>query len=502
MTRDDRSLLFRGENHRNDYLRMTLGQLIECLVGKVSAIRGHEIDGTPFNDIDIEYMKNELEKLGFDKNGYEYLYNGMSGKRMKTPIFIGPTYYQRLKHMVSDKIHCLTMDHEVLTYDGWKFYDQLTKEDKIATLKDGKLVYEKPIELLYYPNFKGNIYHIKNQMIDLKVTDNHRMYVSFNRTRKRIWCEHELIEAKEIIGKKCRYKKDAVWDIPEYQFVLPEIIDNNNIKREAKNVIMKDWLLFFGIWIAEGWTTFSKDNRYNTAGQYRVVICHCKDRVKKVLYESLNKLGFKYHEKDDKLTIYNKQLYEYMKQFSIGAPNKFLPEWVWKLNKDQTRTLIRGMLLGDGSKSVSGSEFYYTSSEKLRDDFMRLCLHAEWSGNYAIHFLKGTENKTKDGRVIKSNYDLYRIGINKTRNMPTVNHSHVKEQNVQIEELIENVKEPVFCLQVPSEIFYVRRNGKGVWTGNSRARGPRTLLTNQPPEGRSREGGLRFGFHSYFLIIN
>jgi hypothetical protein len=85
--------------------RMTMGQLIECLVGKVSALEGHETDGTPYNDIDYEDIKNRLEKFGYERNGYEYLYNGMTGKKMKTQIFIGPTYYQRLKHMVSDKIH-------------------------------------------------------------------------------------------------------------------------------------------------------------------------------------------------------------------------------------------------------------------------------------------------------------------------------------------------------------------------------------------------------------
>ena len=49
--------------------------------------------------------KNELEKLGYERNGYEYLYNGMTGRRLKYDIYIVPTYYQRLKHMVSDKIH-------------------------------------------------------------------------------------------------------------------------------------------------------------------------------------------------------------------------------------------------------------------------------------------------------------------------------------------------------------------------------------------------------------
>jgi DNA-directed RNA polymerase II subunit RPB2 len=85
--------------------RMTIGQLVEALVGKVAAVKGMLADGTPFNDIDIEHVKTELEKLGYEKNATEYLYNGMTGQRIKIPIFIGPTYYQRLKHLVSDKIH-------------------------------------------------------------------------------------------------------------------------------------------------------------------------------------------------------------------------------------------------------------------------------------------------------------------------------------------------------------------------------------------------------------
>ena len=85
--------------------RMTVGQLVECLVGKVAALKGVEADGTSFNEIDIEQVKDELEKLGYERNATEYMYSGITGQKLKTPIFIGPTYYQRLKHLVSDKMH-------------------------------------------------------------------------------------------------------------------------------------------------------------------------------------------------------------------------------------------------------------------------------------------------------------------------------------------------------------------------------------------------------------
>jgi DNA-directed RNA polymerase II subunit RPB2 len=85
--------------------RMTIGQLIECLLGKVGAMKGHECDGTSFTRVDVESIKDELEKLGYERNGNEYMYNGMTGHKMNAMIFIGPTYYQRLKHLVYDKMH-------------------------------------------------------------------------------------------------------------------------------------------------------------------------------------------------------------------------------------------------------------------------------------------------------------------------------------------------------------------------------------------------------------
>jgi DNA-directed RNA polymerase II subunit RPB2 len=85
--------------------RMTIGHLLECLLSKVSALGGMQGDGTPFSHLSVDKIANQLSLLGYDKHGWESMYNGYSGKILDSLIFIGPTYYQRLKHMVDDKIH-------------------------------------------------------------------------------------------------------------------------------------------------------------------------------------------------------------------------------------------------------------------------------------------------------------------------------------------------------------------------------------------------------------
>ena len=77
--------------------RMTIGQLIECVTGKIGAMKGEFIDGTPFQEFDIDKINKQMTDLGFDPSGNEVLYNGETGEMIKTKIFIGPTYYQRLK---------------------------------------------------------------------------------------------------------------------------------------------------------------------------------------------------------------------------------------------------------------------------------------------------------------------------------------------------------------------------------------------------------------------
>ena len=85
--------------------RMTIGQLLESLAGKVAALQGSPVDATAFEGVSEETLKEALKKLGFRSDGKEVMYNGITGEKLEAEIFIGVVYYQKLHHMVADKMH-------------------------------------------------------------------------------------------------------------------------------------------------------------------------------------------------------------------------------------------------------------------------------------------------------------------------------------------------------------------------------------------------------------
>jgi DNA-directed RNA polymerase II subunit RPB2 len=87
--------------------RMTIGQLVETIMGKACALYGGFGDCTAFVNKGLKYESfgRLLTNIGLSKTGKELLYNGQTGEQMETDIFIGPTYYMRLKHMVKDKVN-------------------------------------------------------------------------------------------------------------------------------------------------------------------------------------------------------------------------------------------------------------------------------------------------------------------------------------------------------------------------------------------------------------
>ena len=94
--------------------RMTIGHLVECAFAKLCCLEGLLGDGTVFIPFDEKVVYKGLDNLGFDSHGNEILYNGFTGKQIETQIFIGPTYYFRLKHMVAEKMNVRNVGAKVL----------------------------------------------------------------------------------------------------------------------------------------------------------------------------------------------------------------------------------------------------------------------------------------------------------------------------------------------------------------------------------------------------
>ena len=115
---------------------MTINQLMECVLGKSCAIEGDFGDATPFTESSTynettgktiaEQLRERLDMNGYNGCGNEELYNGMTGMKMGE-FFIGPVYYQRLKHLVSDKMHArATGPVTTLTRQPLNFWAQVT----------------------------------------------------------------------------------------------------------------------------------------------------------------------------------------------------------------------------------------------------------------------------------------------------------------------------------------------------------------------------------------
>lgn len=346
---------------------------------------------------------------------------------------------------VGDKLACFTDKTSVLTDKGWKSIKDVSKEDKVATLQHGEIVYDFPLETFEY-DYEGKMYHLVSKQLDMTVTPNHKLYVK-RRNKK----EYELIKAEDVFGKRVSHQKNGEWKKEDQQYLEIENFGKVNVKA---------WCYFLGILYAErsGTCTYKSVN----SGIIISVNKKCVDKLQDFL--TYLDIPFKYNKNEKKINIYNQSLFHHFREFNVGTVNKKLPDYVWNFSKEESRCLLEDLLLGDGSK-CQNSITYWTSSFKLAEDVQKLALHCGYSSNMILPEGRkaGSINIMKDGRAIQSTADNYRVAIITTKNNPTVNHGHI-----QIEEWID-YKGKVYCIEVPEHVIYVKQNGKPYWSGNSRS---------------------------------
>lgn len=377
---------------------------------------------------------------------------------------------------IGDKL-CFDAETEILTATGWKGVANVSLSDAICTLgANDEITYTQPTAVHTYP-VGGRMYYMRSQQVDFLVTENHRMWI------KRRGAEtHTLVPARDIYGKRVRYKKNGYWEgAYRSTYTFPALTVKagqagiGTRELPAIDMPINTYMMMLGAFLSEG-------NVFNQPGDYGIDICQTKEPHRQMFLDALTQAAVKHIAGAEKIRIHGEQLLQHFKQFG-KAVNKYIPDEVFALPTEQLDILFKWLMWGDGSRHkdlVMGRPVsYWTVSPRLAGDVQRLCLHTGRAANVQrVH-----DGGPASVMGVSCNSQLYyRVGIVTSKLEPQVNHGHVKHQQSQEEGFIEHYGEPVYCVTVPNHVLYVRRNGKTAWSGNSNRYGNKGVIAKIVPD--------------------
>ena len=354
---------------------------------------------------------------------------------------------------------CHDFQTEILTENGWKLFKDLDKEEKIATVNpdNHEIEYQKPINYIEY-DYEGDMYYFNHKSgLNALVTPNHNMYLKKWDSKNGILKENfELIKA-ENIGWYSGLLTSLNWDKKSPDFIqMPDVeigIRNGAKKqsiRKGEKIDTTDFVAFLGLYLAEG-CCYHPDN----SGNYRIEIAASDDSIRKEeVISIIDKLPYNYTLYFDRITIYNKSLYTYLKPFG-NVYNKRVPRFVMDLDKKDIEHFLHGYYLGDGSFHKKGARTGYSVSGLLIDDIQELTLKIGKIGRKKIRLPRTAHIK---GREIngKASYEFYerikntKLSIDKKRALEIIPYNN-----------------KVYCVEVPNHIIITRRKGCILIAGNS-----------------------------------
>jgi nucleoside-diphosphate-sugar epimerase len=344
---------------------------------------------------------------------------------------------------------CLHPDTEVLTEDGFKSIVELSLTDKVATLNDeGYLEYHYPIEKQEL-NFSGKLIDIKTKYLSCKITPDHNIVeCNANGNDLKNTNADSFVNRNSIV--KGYFKRNCNWEgnlinekvIVESTSYSTFNFQSTKIENRKKNGYefkLNDYLELISWFVTEGNCGFYKDK------DYIVQIRQTKQLNLNNIIDLCKRMNIKtYIPKDNgRVIIYSKVLYEHFKDFGVGSENKKLPDWILKLPKEQLKIVFDTMMLGDGTSS-KGKYCYSTISPRLRDQFIEICLKIGYASSV-------------NTKLYSDKKPIYHIGISKQHLVHKVTNDNIKYFEYDGK---------VYDITIPNHRFYIRYNGKHMWTGN------------------------------------
>jgi hypothetical protein len=460
----------------------------DVIIAKVVPIKENRNDPTKtvkFEDQSKTYRTTEesyIDKNYTGRNGDGYDFAKVRVRTLRKPV-------------LGDKF-CALPTQQVLTDKGWVTMLELDPAiHRVCTLNtEGKLHYEFPSAKFEFDHNSVDgedepLYHIKNKQVEITCTMNHKLYVQ-KRSSAKVPPPYKLVEARKIAqeldadgnvikkGTPVRFQKTMDNAYPDIETIRIGDVDYN----------MDAWLQLLGMFISDGCC----DNHNN------IHISVYKDRKIVFAMACLNSLGVHYTRHADG-TFYissskTPSVCDHFKELSVGALNKYLPEYVWNLSQRQSQILMEALLKGDGHtmqyKGEDEFSRYGTISPRLANDVSRLALHCGWSG-----IVKIAEEPTGIPRVGKRNmgpqagtevsitlkHTYYKVSIIRDQNQPWIN----KKDNESNTETRVPYNGKVYCIEMPSShVYYMRESMQSpcLIIGNSSRHGQKGTCGNIIPE--------------------
>ena len=354
---------------------------------------------------------------------------------------------------------CYDDQTEILTKDGWKFFNKLDDNDVVATRsKDAKFEWQKPLSRHEF-DYDDDLIRFKSSTVDLFVTPNHRMLVDYRDSGGKFTSKGLIKRADWFIENKksktqnylAPTKSDwngediDVFNVPKYvvhkgkaSYTMPKVSVNAN-----------DWLAFFGIYLAEG-------HCRATNKQSRHTVYISQQRTSRH-WEEINNLlarlpfNFNYIDTNGVWECSDARLWTYLRKFGHSY-NKYIPTYIKNFNKDLLNILWSWMFKGDGHHS-DNMMVYSTVSKRMADDVQEILQKIGFDPRVTkVHQKPGN---VINGKVVKTTVPIYKIfaRVSDHRSLSCASHKHYKGK--------------VSSVKVPNGIVYVRRNGVAIWCGNT-----------------------------------
>lgn len=371
--------------------------------------------------------------------------------------------YDPIVHVCS----CYDEETELLTQRGFIQYKNIQPDDMVLSFVDGFCVW-KPIKRVVVNNYSGDIYRVQTRSIDFLVTPNHRFL--FKSSIKGTFKLQPL-----LLNKPSR----------RYYSAAGRFIGNTSetIKIGSRAYSTADVLYILGVYIGDGAADHQQKTAVNRSGlssrdfindrddrgcfksgkrgSIATTISHChriflyipeNDKSRQRVCDCLSRLGIRYSKQQGYLYFTSKDFVEFFDEITHNAHTKHIPSWVFEYDATLLDSLYMGLIDSDGHYYKTGEKFT-TVSGRLADDMSKLCA---FTGRFATVSRRESAISEIKGRKIICSPSYY-FSISSKNRLFESSDVNVEHHNGK-----------VWCLEVEeTHNFFVRRNGKGIFCGNS-----------------------------------